>query len=96
MAGSNRSIGTVERAFELAAQSATIEEVRQKLKREGYSQVEEHLSGCAIRSDLKKVLKSAPSSEAVGPKSAAPVSGWSASEGDEQIDAAETSVSSKL
>lgn len=48
--------GTVERAFELAPESATLEELRQKLKREGYSQVEEHLSGGSLRSDLKKML----------------------------------------
>ena len=56
MAFQLRCAGTVERAFQLARGSATLDELRQKLKREGYSQVEEHLSGGALRSDLKKLL----------------------------------------
>lgn len=51
-----RSGGTVARAFALAPESTSLDELRQKLKREGYSQVDEHLSGAALRSDLKKLL----------------------------------------
>ena len=50
--------GTVERAFELAPECATIEEIRNRLRREGYSNVDAHLQGGTIRSDLKKFLKS--------------------------------------
>lgn len=56
MALETRAEGTVERAFQLAPESTTLQELRQKLKREGYSQVEEHLSWGALRSDLKKLL----------------------------------------
>jgi hypothetical protein len=44
----------IERAFELAHRSTTIEEVRKVLKHEGYSNVDAHLAGPAIRADLKK------------------------------------------
>jgi hypothetical protein len=53
---SGRTIGTVERAFQLAPEARSLDEVRYRLKREGYTQVEEHLSGAAIRSELKKLL----------------------------------------
>jgi hypothetical protein len=53
-----RTVGTVERAFQLAPQARSIDEVRRKLKSEGYSQVEEHLSGGAIRAELKKLIGS--------------------------------------
>lgn len=56
-----RSIGTVERAFQVASEVETLEEVRRQLKREGFAQVEEHLSGGTIQSDLKKLLKPAHS-----------------------------------
>lgn len=49
-------VGIVQRAFQLAPGSASIDEVRSKLRREGYSQVDEHLGGGVIRSDLKKLL----------------------------------------
>ena len=51
-----RATGTVERAFQLAKESASLDEVRQKLRREGYTQVDEHLSGGRIRFELKKLL----------------------------------------
>lgn len=52
----NQTSNTIERAFQLAEQSATVEEVRAKLKREGYFNVDAHLSGGRIRADLKKVI----------------------------------------
>jgi hypothetical protein len=55
-AGPVRPVGTVERAFQLAPASASVEEVRAKLRREGYAQVDEHLSGGMIRSELKRLL----------------------------------------
>jgi hypothetical protein len=51
------NVGTIQRAFELAPTSTSIEEVRYKLRREGYIQVDEHLSGSVIRADLKKLLR---------------------------------------
>jgi hypothetical protein len=43
----------IERAFELA-RSATIEEVRRALRREGYSNVDAHLAGPTIKAELRK------------------------------------------
>lgn len=44
----------IERAFELARISATIEDVRNALRREGYSNVDAHLAGPTIKADLRK------------------------------------------
>jgi hypothetical protein len=49
--------GTIERAFQLAEQCATVDEVRAKLKREGHLHVDAHLAGARIRSDLKKIIQ---------------------------------------
>lgn len=52
--------GIIERAFQLAPECATIDEIRLKLKREGYSEVENHLQGGSIQKDLKRLLKRRP------------------------------------
>ncbi len=52
-----QGLSTVERAFQLAEQCASVEEIRAKLKKEGYSNVDAHLGNSAIRSGLAKVLK---------------------------------------
>jgi hypothetical protein len=44
----------IERAFQLARDSRSIEEVRKALRREGYSNVDAHLGGASIKADLKK------------------------------------------
>lgn len=44
----------IERAFELARASSTIEEVRKALRLEGYSNIDAHLAGRTIKADLKK------------------------------------------
>ena len=44
----------LERAFELALTSTTIDEVRHTLKFEGYSNVDAHLSGPKTKADLRK------------------------------------------
>jgi len=49
-----QSSDIIERAFELALSSVTIDEVRNALRREGYSNVDAHLAGPSIRSDLKR------------------------------------------
>lgn len=46
----------IERAFELARSSASIEEVRNALRREGYANVDAHLAGPTIKADLRKRL----------------------------------------
>ena len=47
----------IERAYQLAEQSETIDEVRKQLSEEGYMQVEAHLGGPKIRADLRKILR---------------------------------------
>lgn len=44
----------IERAFELAPGSTSIEDIRKTLRHEGYSNVDAHLGGAGIKADLKK------------------------------------------
>jgi hydroxymethylpyrimidine/phosphomethylpyrimidine kinase len=44
----------IERAFQLAGDSNSVEEVRKALRGEGYSNVDAHLGGAGIKADLKK------------------------------------------
>ena len=55
----NPHIGVIERAYELAQLSANVEEIRSRLRREGYSNVDAHLGGRKIRSDLVKIIRRA-------------------------------------
>jgi hypothetical protein len=52
-----RVAGIIERAFQLAQQLASVEEIRAQLRKEGYSSVDAHLMGRKIRADLVKVIK---------------------------------------
>lgn len=54
-----RPIGIIERAFQLAQQSANVEEIRNRLRKEGYSNVDGHLMGRQIRADLVRVIRKA-------------------------------------
>ena len=47
-------IGTVQRAFQLAPECGSIDEIRRRLKREGYSAVDEHLQGHNLKLLLKQ------------------------------------------
>jgi hypothetical protein len=47
----------IERAFQLAEGCARLEEVRVKLKAEGYGNVDAHLTSKSLRTDLIKRLK---------------------------------------
>jgi len=49
-----QAMNIIERAFELARSSATIDEVRNALRREGYANVDAHLAGPSIKADLRK------------------------------------------
>ncbi|MFL6742618.1 MAG: hypothetical protein ACJ8E3_01480 [Sphingomicrobium sp.] len=49
-------VNIIERAYQLAAESGSVEEVKRKLMREGYLNVHSHLSGHQIRHDLLKRL----------------------------------------
>jgi hypothetical protein len=44
----------IERAFQLAQSSTSIDEIRKALRQEGYSNVDAHLGGATIMADLKK------------------------------------------
>jgi tRNA G26 N,N-dimethylase Trm1 len=44
----------IERAFQIARDSTSIDEVRTTLRQEGYSNVDAHLAGASIKADLKK------------------------------------------
>lgn len=49
--------GVIERAYQLAETSAGVEQIRQQLRKEGYSNVDAHLSGSKIRSDLVNIIR---------------------------------------
>ena len=51
--------GLIERAFQLALESANVEEIRSRLRKEGYPNVDAHLMGRQIRSQLVKVIRQA-------------------------------------
>lgn len=51
------TVGTVERAFQLAPQCKTLEELRSKLAKEGHTSVDAHLKD-SLRRELKKLLGS--------------------------------------
>lgn len=44
----------IERAFQLAPSLASIEEIRKALRREGYANVDAHLAGASIKTELKR------------------------------------------
>lgn len=51
------AIGIIERAYQLAQQSANVEEIRSQLRKEGYSNVDGHLMGRKIRADLVREIR---------------------------------------
>jgi len=48
----------IERAFQLAPECQTVVEVRNKLSREGYLQVDAHFSGRLIKKEIAQRLNS--------------------------------------
>jgi hypothetical protein len=44
--------GTIERAFEIAPELGSIDEVKKRLVHEGYANVEAHLTGPQIKREL--------------------------------------------
>ena len=59
------SITTVERAFEIARSGASlsIEDLKRRLKREGYDSVDAHLTGASIKRELTKLIKGSRASD---------------------------------
>jgi hypothetical protein len=49
-------VNVIERAYQLATESGSIEEIKKKLAREGYVNVHAHLGGRQIRHDLLERL----------------------------------------
>jgi len=49
-------VNIIERAFQLAPECKTVVEVRNRLSREGYLQVDAHLSGRTIKAEIKQRL----------------------------------------
>ena len=47
----------IERAFQLASDAVSIDEVKKQLRREGYLQVDAHFSGRQIRLELTQRLR---------------------------------------
>ena len=52
-----QGMAIIERAFQVAQECKSLEEINLRLKREGYSNVDAHLGGSSIRADLRKRLK---------------------------------------
>ena len=52
-----RPVGIVERAYQLAPECFNLDEVRAKLRSEGYTQIDDHLSGPTLRNALKKLTR---------------------------------------
>ena len=50
----------VVRAFELAPQCSSTKELRKALAREGYTQIDAHLSGLGIKRELQRFYIRAP------------------------------------
>jgi hypothetical protein len=57
----------IERAFQLADQCTSIDELGGKLKREGYAQVDAHLNSRQLRSQLAKMFVKATAEEKLPP-----------------------------
>jgi hypothetical protein len=55
------SLGTIERAFELAQSGhcATVDDIRRNLKGEGFAQVDAHLAGATVRKQLLELCRQA-------------------------------------
>jgi hypothetical protein len=65
LAAMSDSLTTIERAFGIArsGSSRSIEDLKRRLKREGYDSVEAHLSGASIKRELTKLIKGSRASD---------------------------------
>ena len=46
----------VERAFQLAPEYRSVDDIRRALRQEGYANVDAHLAGASIKAELKKLF----------------------------------------
>jgi len=53
----NLPAGIIERAFQLALLCTNVEQIRTRLRKEGYSNVDAHLMGRKIRADLVRLMR---------------------------------------
>ena len=47
----------IERAFQLAPASTSVDDIRKTLRQEGYSNVDAHLAGASIKAELKSEIR---------------------------------------
>lgn len=52
-----QGVGIIERAYQLAIECGSVEELQRKLRHEGYLQVDAHLRGRQIRGELLRRLR---------------------------------------
>jgi hypothetical protein len=52
-----QGVGIIERAYQLAIECGSVDELQRTLRTEGYFQVEAHLRGPQIRGELARRLK---------------------------------------
>lgn len=50
----------IERAFQLAPEVTSLDQIRSALRDEGYSNIDAHLAGPSLRAQLKKKLAPLP------------------------------------
>ena len=50
-------IGTIGRAFELAKEADSLEDIRKQLKEEGHFNVDAHFAGRQIKADLRRAIE---------------------------------------
>ena len=62
----------VERAFQLAPECSSINQLRKALAREGYSQFDAHLEGLGIQRELRKLYNQGAGARKRGPHKAKP------------------------
>jgi hypothetical protein len=58
----------LSRAFELAPQCGSSQELRQRLAAEGYSRIAEHLGGLGTQRQLRKLFNDGAGQQKRGPK----------------------------
>jgi len=61
-------VGIIERAFQLASQCSSIEELRKHLRKEGFMQVDAHLSGLGFKRELRKLFNDGAGAKKRGPR----------------------------
>jgi hypothetical protein len=61
------SLNIIERALQLAPKCSSVKELREHLRKEGYEQVNAHLSGLGFRRELQKLFNDGVGQKKRGP-----------------------------